>query len=102
MNASPSSTAMRRASAKTCSRPWRCSSGSLPGLPPGPQPVCEARRLLVVGGDRIEALHRRGVGVDGRIVEDRLVDEFLTRQVAVGIGEEIGVLRRDLGAQEIV
>src|SRR5580658_4687995 len=53
---------------------------SAPGLDPRPQPVDQPLRLLVVRGDGVELRHRGGIGIDGTVVEDRLVDEFLARQ----------------------
>ena len=72
------------------------------GLDPGPQPVHQPLRLRVVRVDGVELAHRRLVRIDGLVVEDRLVDEFLARQIAVGIGDEIRVLRRHLGLLQIV
>ena len=42
------------------------------------------------------------VRIDGLVVEDLGIDQLLARQIAVGIGQEIGILGRDLGPIEIV
>ena len=49
-----------------------------------------------MGVDGVELLHHLGVGIDGTVFEHLLVDELLARQIAIGIGDEIRVLRGDL------
>src|SRR5262249_26129114 len=50
----------------------------------------------------VEAAHRRLIGVDGLILEYVLVDEFLARQVAVGVGDEVRVPGGDLGLLQVI
>src|SRR4051794_4467714 len=73
---------------------------SLPSLDPGPQPVHHALSLLIVRADGKKSAQRRLVGVHGRIVKHRLVDEFLAPQIAVRVGDQIGILGGDLGLQQ--
>ena len=51
---------------------------------------------------RIEAAHGPLVRIDRPVLQDRFVDEFLTRQIAVGIGDDIRVLRRHFGLLQII
>ena len=78
-----------------------CRSSSA-RLDPGPEPVHQALGLGIAGVDGVEPLHRRLVRIDRLVVEDRLVDEFPARAIAVRIGKIIRVARRDLGALQVV
>src|SRR5262245_38643412 len=62
------------------------------GLDPGPQAVHQPLRLRIMGADGVEPLHHGVVRIDGLVVENRAVDEFLAREIAVGIGDEVRIL----------
>src|SRR5262249_32057835 len=99
----PHSMPARLVAASRAISPSRPSKArSLAGLHLGPQPVGEAQGLLVLGGDRIEPLHHLGIGIDRAVLEDRLVEELLARQVAVGVAHMGAVAGRDVGALQVV
>jgi hypothetical protein len=74
----------------------------VPGLDFGPQPVEQAPRPLVVRRDGAGLGHLGGVGIDGAVVEDRIPDKLLARQIAVGVLHQVDVLRRRRGPQQVI
>src|SRR6266550_9516380 len=67
-----------------------------------PKPVHDALRFLIVRLDGVEGLHRRLVRIDRLVFQDRLVDQQPACGIAVRIGNEVGILRRDLRLEQII
>src|SRR6266852_8291545 len=67
-----------------------------------PQSVDDPLRGWIASGDHEELFEGRLVRVDVLVIEDFRIDQLLARQIAIGVGEKIRVLCRDLWPVEIV
>src|SRR4029078_8505624 len=80
----------------------KISSRSPGGLDLRPEPIDETLDFLITRADRVQPVHRGGVRIDTFVVKHGFINKFLTGQIAVRVGDQIAVFRRDLGPQQII
>src|SRR5436305_10133603 len=67
------------------------------GLHLGPEPVKDALGGRIARGDHEQLLQCRIIRIDVLVVENFRIDQLLARQIAICVGEKIGIPGRDLG-----
>src|SRR5437763_578681 len=67
-----------------------------------PEPIHQPFDLRIVGIDDVKPAHQGLVRIDGFILEDGSINEFLAGKIAVGIRHEIGVRSRYIGLLQII
>src|SRR5215831_16215892 len=80
----------------------KTSNRSTPGLDLRPKPIEDALRFLIACAHRVEPAHGSDIRIDAFVIDHGLVDEFLAGKIAIGVSDEVAVLRRDFRPQQIV